>query len=329
MKKIYTLLAGLTLSLLGLAQAPEKMSFQAVIRDGDNNLVMDEQVGMQISILQGAADGTLAYSETHSTTTNANGLVSIEIGMGTTSDDFSAIDWANGPYFIKTETDPDGGTSYSITGTSQLLSVPFALHAKSADTFLGTITETDPVYAGSVAKGITEGDTSSWNDKFEAVVDGSTADDLITFDGTNWVSRGALVANTGGNQAQNNMQPWIAINYIIALYGIYPSRSSISDPTIAEISMFGGNFAPRSWAFCDGQLLPISQNSALFSLLGTTYGGDGRTTMALPDLRGRTPIHAGSGPGLSQRRLGAKGGSETNVMSVVQMPSHTHVITYQ
>jgi len=93
---------------------------------------------------------------------------------------------------------------------------------------------------------------------------------------------------------------------------------------IGEIRMFGGNFAPRSWALCDGQLLPISSNSALFSILGTTYGGDGRTTFALPDMRGRVPVHAGNGPGLSDRRLGAKGGTETNTLNVTQLPSHNH-----
>jgi len=96
------------------------------------------------------------------------------------------------------------------------------------------------------------------------------------------------------------------------------------DPFIGEIIMFAGNFAPRGWAFCDGQLLPISQNSALFSILGTTYGGDGRTTFALPDLRGRVPIHAGSGPGLSYRNLGAKEGQEEMSLTVSQIPSHTH-----
>ena len=89
--------------------------------------------------------------------------------------------------------------------------------------------------------------------------------------------------------------------------------------------MFAGNFAPRGWAFCDGQLLAVSQNDALFSLLGTIYGGDGRTTFALPDLRGRLPIHAGQGPGLSQRRLGAKGGAENVTLTVNQLPNHSHV----
>ncbi len=93
---------------------------------------------------------------------------------------------------------------------------------------------------------------------------------------------------------------------------------------IGQIMMFGGNFAPRSWAFCEGQLLAISQNSALFSILGTTYGGDGRTTFALPDLRGRVAIHAGNGPGLSNRPLGARSGSEYEILNVTQLPSHTH-----
>ncbi|MHA1541609.1 MAG: tail fiber protein [Candidatus Hodarchaeales archaeon] len=84
-----------------------------------------------------------------------------------------------------------------------------------------------------------------------------------------------------------------------------------AEPYLGEIVLFAGNFAPRGWAFCDGQLLPISQNTALFSILGTTYGGDGRTTFALPDLRGRVPVHAGTGPGLTPRPLGQKGGSET------------------
>ena len=98
----------------------------------------------------------------------------------------------------------------------------------------------------------------------------------------------------------------------------------MSEPFVGEIRMFAGNFAPRGWAFCDGQLLAVSQNDALFSLLGTIYGGDGRTTFGLPDMRGRIPIHAGTGPGLSPRSLGAKFGTEQETLTVNQMPSHTH-----
>jgi len=100
----------------------------------------------------------------------------------------------------------------------------------------------------------------------------------------------------------------------------------MSEPFVGEIRMFAGNFAPPGWAFCDGQLLAVSQNDALFSLLGTIYGGDGRTTFGLPEMRGRVPIHAGSGPGLSPRQLGAKLGSEKETPTVNQIPSHTHKI---
>ncbi|MCG8354530.1 MAG: tail fiber protein [Kiloniellales bacterium] len=98
----------------------------------------------------------------------------------------------------------------------------------------------------------------------------------------------------------------------------------MSEPFIGEIRMFAGNFPPRSWAFCDGQLLAVSQNDALFSLLGTIYGGDGRNTFGLPDMRGRVPIHQGTGPGLSPRRLGEKGGAENVTLTVNELPSHGH-----
>lgn len=101
----------------------------------------------------------------------------------------------------------------------------------------------------------------------------------------------------------------------------------MSEPFIAEIRIFAGNFAPRGWAFCNGQLLPISQNTALFSILGTTYGGDGRTSFGLPDLRGRVAMHQGTGPGLTNRRLGERGGSETTVLTQAQLPAHTHAAT--
>jgi len=98
----------------------------------------------------------------------------------------------------------------------------------------------------------------------------------------------------------------------------------MSEPFIGEIKIVPYTFAPRNWAMCDGQLLPISQNSALFSLLGTFYGGDGRTTFGLPDLRGRFPMHQGLGPGLSQRNLGQVGGDEDRTLTETNLPSHSH-----
>ncbi|HET6558748.1 MAG TPA: hypothetical protein VFG54_15625 [Prolixibacteraceae bacterium] len=162
MKKIFTFLAAGLITATLWAQSPEKMSYQAVIRNSSDALVTSTQVKMRISILQESTSGTAVYVETQIPTTNSNGLVGIEIGNGTVvSGDFKTIDWANGLYFIKTETDPTGGTDYTITGTSQLLSVPYALHAKTADVFTGTITETDPFYSSSKAANITATDITN------------------------------------------------------------------------------------------------------------------------------------------------------------------------
>ena len=165
MKTIYTLIISLILTTGIIAQAPYRFSYQAVIRNTANELVTNRQVGMQISILQGSATGTPVYTETHSPTTNANGLVSIEIGGGTTTDDFSIIDWSTGPYFLQTETDPTGGTNYSITAVSQLLSVPYALFAQQAGS--ATIAGDEPLF---------EYWDKDWHDdvmvKFDQTIDG-------------------------------------------------------------------------------------------------------------------------------------------------------------
>lgn len=136
MKKTPTLIVALFINIcIMFAQAPQKMSYQAVIRNNSNALVTSTAVGMQISIMQGSATGTNVYTETQTPTSNANGLVTLEIGAGTVvSGNFATINWASGLYFIKTETDPSGGTTYSITGTSQLLSVPYALYAETSGT---------------------------------------------------------------------------------------------------------------------------------------------------------------------------------------------------
>ena len=132
-------------------------------------------------------------------------------------------------------------------------------------------------------------------------------------------------------------EAWAGVEERAARFGITPgtvvdeqgrpaggARGGIEAPFLGTIVPFGFNFAPRGWAMCDGQLLPIGNNSALFSLLGTLYGGDGRTTFALPDLRGRMPVHQGNGPGLSDYSVGQRGGAEQVTLTQMQMPSHTH-----
>jgi microcystin-dependent protein len=111
---------------------------------------------------------------------------------------------------------------------------------------------------------------------------------------------------------------------LILLFFIPQNANAQSNPYIGQITLVGFNFCPRGYLNCDGQLLAINSNSALFSLLGTMYGGDGRTTFALPDLRGRVPMHTGTGPGLTNRRQGQRSGSETNTLTINQLPSHNH-----
>ncbi|MFT6065631.1 MAG: hypothetical protein ACJAQX_001505 [Polaribacter sp.] len=132
MKNFYTLLFFLWASVSLLAQTPEKMSYQLVSRDASNTLLTNQQGEVQVSILQATITGSALYTETQTATTNINGLVSLEIGSGNSSDDFSIIDRSAGPFFIKTATDPSGGGSYAIKGTSQLMSVPYALYTKTA-----------------------------------------------------------------------------------------------------------------------------------------------------------------------------------------------------
>lgn len=133
MRHILFFLLGVLLSLNSFAQVPSKMSFQAVIRNSSNQLVINQSVGMRISVLQGSSNGTAVFVETQTPTTNTNGLVSFEIGNGTTiSGNLSAINWSNGPFFLKTETDPTGGNAYTIIANNEMLSVPYAFYAESS-----------------------------------------------------------------------------------------------------------------------------------------------------------------------------------------------------
>ncbi|MEM1056947.1 MAG: tail fiber protein [Bacteroidota bacterium] len=152
-------------------------------------------------------------------------------------------------------------------------------------------------------------------------------------------SAGLGAAAIGLNALIPDEVAWAGVEERAARFGITPgtlvdaqgrpmqAAPGSSQPYLGQLMIFGGNFAVRSWAQCDGQLLPISSNSALFSILGTTYGGDGRTTFALPDLRSRFPLHYGQGAGLSRSVLGQRGGTEREVLTISQIPSHSHTGT--
>jgi hypothetical protein len=185
MKKIILTLALIICSVYAMAQAPEKMTYQSVIRNAANQLVTNQSIGMQISILNGSITGSAVYTEKHTLTTNSNGLVSLEIGGGTVvNGSLSTIDWSQGSYFIKTETDIAGGTNYTITGTNQLLSVPYALYAqKAGNSFSGD-------YNDLKNKPNSTGQTP-----------GTIAGQMQYWDGSAWVNIAPGI-NLPGNQAQ-------------------------------------------------------------------------------------------------------------------------------
>jgi len=185
MKNLLTILAAILLTTIALlprqaiAQSPEKMKYQAVARDNAGNVISNQLISFRISILPGSSTGASVYTETHQTTTNDFGLANLDIGNGTlVSGDFTSIAWSADLHFLKVELDPTGGSAFQLMGTSQLLSVPYALHAKTVD----SINETDPVFGASVANGISANDTSYWNNKLSTEIDGSVA---INSDGAN------------------------------------------------------------------------------------------------------------------------------------------------
>jgi len=205
MKKIIQLcFAILFVSVLN-AQSPGKFNYQAVVRNAANQLVTGSPVGVRVAILKGSTTGSAVYLETHIPISNANGLVSMEVGGGTlVNGNFSTIDWSNGPYFIKSEFDPTGGTNYTISNTAQLLSVPYALHASTAEKLSNPAAEKDPVFTASVSSGITQKDTAKWNAKLgsftekDPLFSKSIASLIDTVDVVEWFGKqDALTAGTG------------------------------------------------------------------------------------------------------------------------------------
>lgn len=192
MKRTFTLLTAILISSFIWAQSPMKMSYQAVVRDGSGNLIVNQNIGLKISILQGSMNGILVYEEVLNPATNQNGLLSTEFGGGT---GFDTVNFQTGPFFLKTEIDPAGGSNYTISNTSQILSVPFALHANTATNFTGTLNETDPVYAGSVAATISTADITNWNNKLSSYAETdplfstSLASGITGTDTANWNSK--------------------------------------------------------------------------------------------------------------------------------------------
>ena len=275
MKKIYSIVLFL-ISVSASAQSPDKMSYQAVLRNVDGTLMKDQAVSIQISILQSSATGTTVYQEDHSPSTNLNGLVSLHIGTGnTTSGTFSAIDWSAGPYFLQTDIDPAGGTNYVISSTTELISVPFALYANKADSLVGGITEADPIFDASVAKGITSSDTTYWNNKLDSyteidpIFNSSVAKGITSADTAAWnnhlsadldtdttneiqtisIANDSIKLSNGGGRI-----PLAAIKSYVNSSARSTSESVVhlSDSTTA---VYVSNFDFNSWNYADSIIL--------------------------------------------------------------------------
>ena len=178
MKNLY-LIIFLFIGIAASAQSPEKMGYQAVLRDANGALLKSQKVKIRFSVIRTSGSDTTIYQESQTPTTNSNGLISLYKGTGTViKGDFSKIDWSKGPYSLQTDIDPAGGTNYVISSTTELVSVPYALYATTAefaDSLIGGVNETDPVFDASIAKGISATDTAYWNGK----LDGYTETDPV------------------------------------------------------------------------------------------------------------------------------------------------------
>jgi len=281
--KIFILLSFVFAGATLFAQAPDKMSYQAVIRNASNSLVASSPVGMRISILQGSPVGTAVYVETQTPTTNLNGLVSVEIGSGVVvTGVFSTIDWSAGPYYIKTETDPTGGTTYTITGTSQLLSVPYALHARTASNVPTNV-------------------SAFTNDAgyLTAEVDGSTTNELQTISRTGLT---VTLSNGGGSYTDS-------VNVYTAGTGINIAGNVISSTSnnIGDVKHGYQSGDHNGWYLLDGRLLTLLPANAQTN--AATLG----ITINLPNATNRFLADIGA--------VGSTGGASTITISQANLPS--------
>jgi microcystin-dependent protein len=323
-----------------LGQVPQKLSYQAVIRDASNNIVSNQSVGIRISILQGTPTGTLVYMETHNPMTNKDGLVSIEISGGTVvSGSFSAIDWSKTPYFLFTEVDPTGGVSYSIFSTTELMSVPYALFAEKSRNPGPAGPQGVQGPAGVNGAGVNNAQVI--NDSLKVTL---TNGNIINAGYVKGAKGDTGISITNVQIINDSLKVTLSSGNILNAGKISNSISSgSSNMPIGSIITYAGIIPPSGWAFCNGDTLNRNTYSSLFSIIGTIYGsGDsaywaqvsmpGRT-FNLPDLRARVPVGVGQtsynsingGNSVTDLyNLGMRGGEEKHILSIAEMPAHNH-----
>ena len=292
MKNIYLIIL-LFIGVAASAQSPDKMSYQAVLRDANGAILKNQNVTIQFTVIQPSTPGTPVYQEFHRPTTNTSGLVSIYIGTGTVSSgNFSAVDWSSGPYFLQTEIDPTGGFNYVISSTTELVSVPYALHANVADSLIGGVNETDPVFNGSISKGIGATDTAYWNGK----LDGYTETDPV-YDAS--ISKGITAIDTAywnSKLDSSSIQNFVDLTTAQTVAGAktFSSDLTVNGMTVGE----GGGAFPTNTAIGD---------SALYS--NTT--GNGNTANGYQALRANTTGSANTANGVQALYLNTTGRQNT------------------
>ena len=294
MKKLFTLIVTLLIAIGIFAQTPEKMSYQAIVRNASGQLVVNSPVGMQISVLQGSATGTAVYIETQTKNTNINGLVSLEIGTGTvTSGDFATIDWGTNSYYLRVETDPTGGNNYTITGTSQLISVPYALYAKSAGSgdWAKTGNNISATNSGNVGIGVTNP-----NSKFQ--VRGS--DNTVRIEGTqgNYRHGGTL---SFGDESYVTLQEDLDDNLKIHSDGRIWLDANVGIGTDAPESRLDVRIDGEG-ADATAIITEVSSTGSgdYYAIIAGVIGGSGTNTGV-----GATALGSGSSTGVSGAALGS------------------------
>ncbi len=383
MKQFFALVLLAWCGVLALAQAPQGFSYQAVVRDGQGAVLTRENVTVRISILEGGASGTTRYAELHAAQTNDYGLINLVIGDGTVDQgSFSAINWGSHSYFLKTEIDVNGGNSFIEVSTTQLLSVPYALHAASADNVddadadptneIQTLSKSGNQVTISGGNSITLNDDNATNEiqMLSKVLDTISLSGLggrviledddasneiqtltrsgdtirlslngglfidqkndADFNPTNEIQTlsksGNIISLTNGGQVTDDFEDAdadstnelqnlnrlgtkvilsrtndtidapasLGLKYIICINSsTLPATSgpAIETAMVGEIKLFAGVQAPSGWAFCEGQVLPISSFPDLYSVISNSYGGDGVFSFALPNLVNKTAVN--------------------------------------
>jgi hypothetical protein len=244
MKKIFSICLALFCCLFAqalLAQAPpQRMTYQFVARNAQNQLIQNNAVGLRISILQGSTTGNAVYVETHTPQTNGNGTATIEVGAGTVvSGVFANIDWSTGVYYIQTEMDPQGQQGYSVTAVSQLLTVPYAFYAARstratiADSISGGLSETDPNFNSSIAAGITAADTARWNLDLVDDADNNPTNEIQTL---TVVGDSVFLSGGGGGFSSTDLCKWKDNSNNTGLY--YPGTIVVGDTVTVDTSVY-------------------------------------------------------------------------------------------